>query len=121
MQSLTIGYLAHTPDTAWSADAQSFSTVDALLRAGPLDVILVDLEQEDAADAVFLIRCDRRYRLTLILSGRGRSGSPSLSDGLIPEDPRTITSTWQRLQQRLAAFNQGRAPERFDEFVLAWL
>ncbi|MGM0451125.1 MAG: diguanylate cyclase domain-containing protein, partial [Pseudomonadota bacterium] len=33
----------------------------------------------------------------------------------------TITSTWQRLQQRLAAFNQGRAPERFDEFVLAWL
>lgn len=122
MQSPTIGCLTTDPGS-FSDPAWYYAGSLEELRAQPThDVVLLDLETGDAADAVFLLRCDPRYRLALIYAGRDRSGeAPELSDGPIPTDPNAITRAWQDWHQRLETFNRGRPPERFDEYVLAWL
>ncbi|WP_077530220.1 diguanylate cyclase domain-containing protein [Vreelandella utahensis] len=122
MQNPAIGCLTRTPETLPTRGGQGFTSVQSLLEADDgFDIILVDLEHDAAADAVFLLRCDPRYRLSLILAGKGATNTPALSDGPVPDDPHSITSSWQRLHERLAAFNQGNVPERFDDHVLAWL
>ncbi|MYL26208.1 MULTISPECIES: diguanylate cyclase [Halomonadaceae] len=122
MQSPSIGCLTRDPGSFSESRWHYASSLNELREQGEYDVVLVDLDAADAADVVFLLRCDARYHLTLIYAGRDRTGNaPELSDGSIPTDPNAITEAWRKWHQRLSEFNRGRYPERFDEYVLAWL
>ncbi len=122
MRSPQIALLSPDPSFRPPSEWSHFLSLDALQGDTDHDVVVVDMPRDDAADVVFLLRCTPRFRFAPIYARHADSeaGVP-LSDGPIPEDPEAIVPHWRLLTERLSMFNGNRAPERFEERILAWL
>lgn len=99
----------------------SYDALDALLDDRRAELIIVDLPANQALNVLRKLRADDRYHFTLILLKRDADvESEILADGRFA-DYLTAIDQWQHIQEKLAHFNRGRSPERFEERVLAWL
>lgn len=93
-----------------------------LFQEPPADVVLLDLPRERCEALLPTLRNSPAYRFAPVYTRqREEDGATLLSDGPIPGDPERLLPGWRLMTERLAMFNQGRPPERFEERVLAWL
>ena len=101
-----------------SPDWRVFDNVAPLFDQSNIDIVLLDQPRSLAATTLEQLRAHAAYRFQLIYT---REGGIPLSDGPIPDDPDRLTPAFRLWQERMAMFNRGRHPERFEERVLAWL
>ncbi|MEC7816124.1 MAG: diguanylate cyclase [Pseudomonadota bacterium] len=119
--SPTIVYLSETDSEQRPDDWRFVESPSGLLSEGtaPIDVIVIDNQPKKRSAWIRQLRMDNRYRLSLLLTTKER-GDP-LTDGVIRLDTDAVLLKWRLWQERLAMFNRGILPERFDDRVLAWL
>ncbi|AYC31105.1 diguanylate cyclase [Pseudomonas cavernae] len=117
-----IALLARSPSTLPGLEAECFTGLAALQAASVYDVLLLDLPGAVAGTALRGLRLDPRYRFSLIYCTQDQDAwCTALGDGQPPADLAGITPLWRLWRERLALFNRGVAPERFETRVLAWL
>lgn len=105
-----------------SANWQRHASLDAMLEHQPADIVILDMPPGIAGHALARLRAMQDYRFLLIfLVGKGDALADILGDGPVPEDPETLMPRWRLWRQRMSVFNNGVAPERFEERVMAWL
>jgi len=110
----TDGPASKAPES-WIAvkDLQALHQLDAI------DLIVLDIAPPKLQPLIRELRSDNRYRMLLIYSTR--ETSEPLVDGVVTLDPEVLIPLWRLWQERQSMFNRGKAPERFDERMMAWL
>ncbi len=104
------------------AELDHFADLASLQSASTYDVLLLDMPGAQAGQMLRSLRQDPRYRFVLIYCCQDLDPwCVALSDGAPPADTGAITPLWRLWRERFSLFNQGQAPARFEERVLAWL
>lgn len=103
-------------------DFEYFSDLDELLACADWDVLLLDCPAAQAGGYLFQLRRLEAYRFIPIYCCRDQDDwCRALGDGLPPASTDALIAQWRQWRDRLALFNRGVPPERFDSQVLAWL
>lgn len=117
-----LGFPSQASPVPSGIETERYADLDALLRAPAYDVIRLDLPGARAGEALRRLRQDERYRYGLIHCCQDQDAwCAALGDGAPPPDAAALTAVWELWRERFTLFNEGRAPERFESRVLAWL
>ncbi|WP_178087321.1 diguanylate cyclase [Pseudomonas sp. C27(2019)] len=116
-----IALITEKPNDTVPSSWSQFQSVSDFQNDTTVDVVVLNLPENKISRALETLRRDERYRLTLIYTLIEQSSIQLLGDGLLPSRADAIEKEHAQLCKRLAVFNRGRSPERFEEHVMAWL
>jgi len=117
-----VAVLSREPETLPRNGVSQFSSLDALLAEPAFDVLLLDLPSADAGQALRRLRRSEAYYFSLIYCTQEPDAwGLALADGKALPSLAVLQPLWRLWRERLALFNRGRAPERLESRVLAWL
>ncbi|MFF7709589.1 diguanylate cyclase domain-containing protein [Pseudomonas sp. NPDC007930] len=101
--------------------SQRFEQLEALLEAGPFDVVLLDGTGEHTLALLQALRRHPHYRLRLIYADGASANVLALSDGQPPASRGAIDQQYAQWHERHELFNRGRNPEGIEAQLLAYL
>lgn len=116
-----IALIAEKPNDTVPNSWSQFQSISDLQNDTAVDVVVLNLSEKKIGRALTTLRKDSRYRLSLIYTLNQQGGPQLLGDGSLPPSADAIDKEYAQLNKRLAVFNRGRSPERFEERVMAWL
>lgn len=117
-----VAVLCWEPDAQPNSAVTVFASVETLLAQPPFDVVLLDLPSADAGQALRQLRRVEAYHFKLIYCTQEPDAwGLALGDGKAPPSLALLQPLCRLWRERLALFNRGRAPERLESRVLAWL
>ena len=104
------------------ARSQRFIDFAALLEAPRFDAIVIDAALEDRIDLLRRLRAHPAHRLSLIYCLHGEDAmTQALADGPPPREAPMLERQCRQHRERLAVFNNGRAPQGPEAQLLAYL
>lgn len=119
--STRIAAIGYSPFPSF-LEATRFNDLSSLLQAPVFDVVILATSREETRQYVRSLRAHRHYALSLIHSTHNDDPLvQALSDGPLPEATGALAAQVRQHRERLALFNNGRAPQSAEALLLAYL